>query len=349
MDGLRVESTRGGIIESVHRVSCAVVDASGVLLAHAGNPDLRTFWRSAAKPFQALPGVQDGALDRHGFDARHLALACASHSSEPGHVELAREMLRLAGRTESDLACGPHVPLSPEVAAAAARGDVVLSPVWSNCSGKHAAMLAAAAHHGWPAVGYERVEHPLQQRILAEVATWTGVAEGEIGLGVDGCTTTCFALPLRGMATAYARLVSSDQPATRRIRDAMLAHPWLVAGTARACTDIMGSVPGRLLAKIGADGIYSAALVQSGIAIALKVEDGDMRLAPAALLGVLAAVTRQWEPDLAAPLAGTALAHHAAPEVINTRGQRVGQARVAGQLRFGAPSGVPMMGVPAGG
>lgn len=349
MDGLRIESIRGSITESVHRVSCAVVDANGTLLASAGDPGLRTFWRSAAKPFQALPAVQGGAVDHYRFDARHLALACASHSSEPGHVDVAREMLALVGRTEADLACGPHVPLSPDVAARAARGEVALSPVWSNCSGKHAAMLGAAGHHGWPTTGYERAEHPLQQLILREVARWSDVAAADIGLGVDGCTTVCFALPLRGMATAYARLASSDDPAAARIRAAMLAHPWLVAGTARACTDLMGSVPGRLLAKIGADGIYSAGLVQSGIGIALKVEDGDMRVAPAALLAVLAAVTRRWEPDLEAPLAVAALARHAAPEVINTRGQLVGQARPAGQLRFEAPAGARAVAVPARG
>jgi L-asparaginase II len=348
MDGLRVERTRGDIVESVHRVSCAVVDARGGLMAYGGNPELHTFWRSAAKPFQALPAVQDGAVDGAGFDERHLALACASHSSEPGHVELAREMLRLVRRTEDDLACGPHVPLSYDVAASAARGEVRLSPIWSNCSGKHATMLAAADRHGWPLSGYERAEHPLPQRILAEEARWTGVAAGDTGLGIDGCTTVCFALPLRAMATAYARLAVSDEAAAARIRRAMLTHPWLVAGTGRACTDIMGAVPGRLVAKIGADGIYSAALVQSGIGIALKVEDGDMRVAPAALLGVLGEVTRRWEPDMAAPLAAASLARHARPEIINTRGREVGRARVAGQLRFEAPTGARAVGVLAG-
>lgn len=348
MDGLRVEGTRGGITESVHRVSCAVVDAGGQVLAHAGDPGLRTFWRSAAKPFQALPAVEDGAADHFGFDSRHLALACASHSSEAAHVELAREMLGLVGCEEADLACGPHVPLSAEVAAKAARGEVTLTPAWSNCSGKHSAMLARLQHHGWPVVGYERAGHPLQQRILATVARWAGVPEGAIGLGVDGCTTVCFALPLRNMAVAYARLVSSDDAAASRVCAAMLAHPWLLGGTGRACTDIMQQVPGRLLAKIGADGIYSAALVRSGIGIALKVEDGDLRVTPAALLGVLAEVTRRWEPDLEGPLAAASLAGHARPEVVNTRGEQVGEVRVAGRLQFGAPVRAIAVGVTAG-
>lgn len=348
MDGLRVEGTRGGITESVHRVSCAVVGPDGQLLAHAGDPGLRTFWRSAAKPFQALPVVEDGAADRFGFGARHLALACASHSSEPAQVELAREMLGLVGCQETDLACGPHVPLSAEVAALAARGEATPTPAWSNCSGKHSAMLGTVRHHAWALAGYERSGHPLQQRILATVARWADLPEDAIGLGVDGCTTVCFALPLRNMATAYARLATSDDAAASRVRAAMLAHPWLVAGTGRACTDIMQQVPGRLLAKIGADGVYSAALVRSGIGIALKVEDGDLRVTPAALLGVLAEVTRRWEPDLEGALAAPCLAGHAQPEVVNTRGERVGEVRVAGRLHVGAPVRAMAVGMTAG-
>ena len=136
---LRAEATRGGLPESVHRISAAVVDPAGHLIARSGDPNLRTFWRSAAKPFQALPLVADGAADRFGLTDADVALACASHSSEPGHVALAEEMLRKVGRTEADLACGPHVPLSPVMAATVAREGILMSPAWSNCSGKHAA------------------------------------------------------------------------------------------------------------------------------------------------------------------------------------------------------------------
>jgi L-asparaginase II len=348
MNDLWVESTRGTLVESVHRVACAVVDQRGDLVAFAGDPDRSTFWRSAAKPFQALPLVEDGIADRFGFEERHLALACASHSSEPGHVELARDMLRRVGRTEGDLACGPHVPLSPLVAAQVARGEVAQGAVWSNCSGKHAAMLGAVTAHGWPVVGYEAAGHPLQHRILASVARWSGMDASSIGLGVDGCTTVCFALPLRAMARAYARLAATDEPAAVRMRDAMLAHPWLVAGTGRACTDIMNAAPGRVLAKIGAGGIYSAALIRSGLGIALKVEDGDMQVAPAALLRVLAEVAARWEPDLVDPLGAPALAVHAGAEILSTRGRPVGLVRARGQLRFPAPAGVAAVGIMAG-
>jgi len=337
---LRAEATRGGMPESVHRISVAVVDPAGQLIARSGDPGLHTFWRSAAKPFQALPVVADGAADRFGLTDAEVALACASHSSEPGHVSLAEEMLRKVGQTEADLACGPHVPLSPVMAATVMREGIHMSPAWSNCSGKHAAMLAISLHRGWPAHGYERLEHPLQQRILSEVSRWTGEPVESIGLGVDGCTAVSFALPLVGMARAYARFGRSDEPAMVRIRNAMMAHPWLVAGTGRSCTDLMAAAPGRLAVKLGADGIYSAVLIRSGIGVALKVEDGDMRASPATLVAILRDLAQRFEPDLVDALAAPEVARHARLAIYSTRGQVTGYLQVVGALQYETPVGV---------
>jgi L-asparaginase II len=337
---LRAEATRGGLTESVHRISAAVVDSAGHLLARSGDPGLRTFWRSAAKPFQALPVVADGAADRFGLTDAEVALACGSHSSEPGHVALAGEMLRKVGRTEADLACGPHVPLSPVMAATVAREGLHLSPAWSNCSGKHAAMLAISLHHGWSTRGYERLEHPLQQRILAEVSRWSGEPVDSIGLGVDGCTAVSFALPLIAMARAYARFGSSDEPAVGRIRQVMMAHPWLVAGTGRSCTDLMEALPGRLAVKLGADGIYCAVLLRSGLGVALKVEDGDMRASPAVLVTILRDLARRYEPDLVSALELPAVERHARLAIHSTRGQVTGYLQVVGGLQYETPVGV---------
>ncbi|MFZ5471317.1 MAG: asparaginase, partial [Myxococcota bacterium] len=276
----RIEAIRSEQVESVHRVSVAVVDESGRRVASAGQSDLCTFWRSAAKPFQALPMVQDGAAARFGFASRELALACASHSSEPMHREVCRGMLERLGLSESALACGPHPPLSPVVAAQLAKEGASPTSMWSNCSGKHAGMLALALHRGWPVAGYERQGHPLQERVLAEVSRWTGVPPKDIGLGVDGCTAVCFALPLAAMATAYARFGVSDEPAAAKLREAMWTHPELVAGTGRLCTDLMTAARGRVLAKVGAEGIYCAALPERRLGVALKVEDGDGRCSP---------------------------------------------------------------------
>jgi len=331
----RIESTRGDLVESVHAVSLAVTDSSGALVASAGDPELVTYWRSAAKPFQAMPMVADGAADHFGFGADAIALCCASHSSEPAQVELARRMLTAIGCTESDLACGPHAPLSSAVYEAALREGTPITAVWSNCSGKHGGMLALARHHGWPTAGYEQAGHPAQDRILAEVSRWTGVAPESIVLGVDGCTTVCFAMPLRPMAMAYARLGVSEEPAAVRVRNAMLTHPELVGGTRRLCTELIRASGGRILAKIGAEGVYSAAWPELGLGLTLKVADGDMRSAQVALVGVLTRLASRF--DAGFPL--TELASYAEMQNRNTRQEATGSLRATGDLRFHGTAG----------
>ena len=331
MSDFRVESTRGDLVESVHRVSAAVVNASGRLLAASGDPGLITFWRSAAKPFQALPLLLDGAADAFGLDAEELALACASHSSERMHLQVAERFLRKIGAAEEQLACGPHQPLGPAVAEMVARTGRSLSPRWSNCSGKHAGMLAIARHHGWDPDGYQRAGHPVQDRMIEEVERWSDVPRARMRFGVDGCTALCFGLPLTGMALSYARFAMSAEPAAVTLRNAMIAHPSLIAGTGRFCTEIMSAWPGGIIAKVGAEGVYSAALVPEGIGIALKIEDGDMRSAPVALMGVLSAMVPASGPGREAL---AALASRGELPTRNTRGAVTGVVRHAGALRF---------------
>src|SRR5437773_8943626 len=210
-----VESWRGSFVESRHRVHVAVVDSAGRLLARAGDPDLVTYWRSAAKPFQTLPLVDDGVVDRFGIGTQELALCCASHSSEPGQIALVRNLLAKIACSERDLLCGPHPPLSERVARDYASRGVRLTAVYSNCSGKHAGMLALARHHGWPTEFYTRVEHPVQQRCLEEVSRWTDLPKHEIQTAVDGCGVVCYGLPLRNMAGAYARLGRREEGEVR--------------------------------------------------------------------------------------------------------------------------------------
>ena len=332
MNDFRIESTRGELTESVFRVSVAVVDATGRVVASAGDPALVTFWRSAAKPFQAMPLLAGGRADRFGLGDEELALACASHSSEPMHLEVARRFLDRIGCAESDLACGPHVPLDPVVAARVTREGTALTPVWSNCSGNHAGMLGLARAHEWPTAGYERAGHPVQERILDEVARWTDVPRDRIATGVDGCTTVCFALPLAAMALGYARFGVSDDPSARRLREAMIARPALVAGTGRLCTELLALTSGTVVAKLGAEGVYSAALPEAGLGVALKVESGEMRATGAALLGVLRQLLGRYDASGAAALAPLARFDPAA--VRNTREEITGVLRSAGSLRF---------------
>ena len=330
---LFVESYRGTVLESRHRIHIAVVDSSGRLVAHAGDPEYRTFWRSAAKPFQALPLVEDGVAERFGLNRQDLALACASHSSEPAQVALVREFLQRVGCSERDLLCGPHRALSDAVARDYETRGVRLTAVYSNCSGKHTGMLALARHHGWPTEFYARIEHPVQQRCLESVSRWTDVPREGLGIATDGCGVATFALPLRNMALAWARLGMRDagyemradaspisHPASR-ITEAMLHHPELVAGEGRPCTEIMRAHPGRVVAKVGAEGVYSALLIREGLGVTLKVEDGHSVASALAIAAVLAELGLKPQP-----------ASLLTKPITNSRGETVGEMRVSGGL-----------------
>lgn len=333
MHPFRIEVTRGPLVESVHRVTAVVADSDGRLLAATGDPDLVTFWRSAAKPFQVLPLILDGAQERFGLTEEELAIACASHSSEPFHLDAVDRFMAKTGIDESLLACGPHPPLSAEVARDVIRSGTRMTARWSNCSGKHTGLLALAKHHGWDLAGYERQGHPVQDRIQDEVEQWTGIPRNELVLAVDGCTTVCFGLSLRRMAQAYARFGVSARPEVRTLWQAVTNHPHLIAGTKRLCTDLMTVFPGEIFAKIGAEGVYCAAIPARGVGIAIKVEDGDMSSVGMALVAVLRQVfERDAAGDAVDRLDG--LTEHSQGEVRTTRGALVGQIRAAGQLDF---------------
>ncbi len=322
---LDVLVSRGALVESRHRVHAAVVSADGALLLAARDPQLRTWWRSCAKPFQVLPLAQEGGFDRLAWGPDELALACASHGGEPEHVALAAGMLASIGLEEGDLACGPHEPLSGRGARLLRESGQRPTRLHNNCSGKHAAMLARAVLQSWPTEGYERAEHPVQVAARETVAAWGRIPVDDIALAVDGCGVTVFALPLAHMALAYARLASA---ATRgdeipaRIVAAMTGNPFLVGGSDRFDTLVMDAFEGRVLCKIGAEGVHTLALVEQGIGIALKVEDGGFRAQYHAVLALLAhfgMAPREW-PDGMREFASTA--------VRNTRGETIGEIRV---------------------
>jgi L-asparaginase II len=327
---LSVETRRGKTVESVHRVSLAVVDPEGRRVATNGDPRFPVFMRSAAKPFQAMPIVADGAADTYAMSTEELALACASHNSERRQVAIARALLQRLDCSEADLACGPHRALALElgVLLPGERPPDDLEPpghLASNCSGKHAGMLALARAHGWPVAGYHRPDHPVQQRCREEVARWTRVPAAAIAEAVDGCGVVTFQVPLEAMAGAFARFgVAEDQAATR-VRGAMLAHPELVAGRYRLCTEVMQAYPGEIVAKVGADGVYGAALPRRGLGLAIKVEDGDARANMAALLAVLRQLGFEPKPSLD---------RFARFPVFNTRNEIVGAMDAAGAISF---------------
>ncbi len=330
MTDLVIQSLRGDAVESSHRVHAVVIDAGGRRVAASGDPAFPTFLRSAAKPFQALPLVEDGVVPAFGIAHDELALACASHNSEKRQVEIVRGLLERIGCSERDLACGPHRPLSLDLAVRGpddprATDEVPRTPIASNCSGKHSGMLALAKHHGWPTAGYERADHPVQRRCREEMARWSGVRPETIVTGVDGCGVVCFQVPLEKMALAYARFGASGDTAPRAIVAAMQAHPELVGGVGRLDTMAMQTYGAELLVKVGAEGVYGAALPRRGLGIALKVEDGHGRAAMAALVAILGQLGLE-------PAPREALDRFAEFGIENTRGRIVGSLRPTGAL-----------------
>jgi len=332
---LDVIVTRGDVVESRHRVHAAVVDARGQLLRAARDPHLPVWWRSCAKPFQVLPMVERGDFGRLGWGVDELALACASHGGEPEHVAIASAMLTRIGLEEGDLACGPHEPLSARGARLLRESGQRITRLHNNCSGKHAAMLARAVLEHWPTVGYERHDHRVQLAARAAVSTWTGVPYEALALAVDGCGVTVFGVPLANMALSYARLVAAatrGDAAPQQIVSAMTANPFLVGGTDRFDTLLMTACGGRVLCKIGAEGVHTLAVVDRGIGIALKVEDGGQRAqypAVLALLDLLGELPHEL-PEPLRELTGRL--------VRNTRGEIVGELRISA-LGVGALSG----------
>jgi L-asparaginase II len=287
---LDVVVTRGDAVESYHRVHAAIVDAKDRMVGASGDPSLVTFWRSCAKPFQAMPLVESGGFDKYGWGDEQLALACASHGGEPEHVAIVEAMLQTLGLEEGDLACGPHDPLSPRGAKIVRECGARIRRTHNNCSGKHTAMLALALHKGWSIAGYERAEHCVQQAMLNQVALWTGLRPSQIELAIDGCGAAVFGIPLDKMARAYARLGGAAQRGEEvpaRITQAMGSNPFLVGGTERLDSLIIEATGGRVITKVGAEGVHSAVILDRGIGLALKVEDGNARAQQPALIKLL--------------------------------------------------------------
>ncbi|MFO1035377.1 MAG: asparaginase [Geminicoccaceae bacterium] len=317
-----VEVWRDGQVESRHRVAAIVVDASDRPVLSVGDVDAVVFPRSAVKPFQALPLIETGAADAYGLGDAELALACASHSGMPLHVDLVDAWLRRIGLDESDLACGPHLPSNGPAAEALLRAGLTPRRVHNNCSGKHTGMLTACLHNGWPTAGYERPDHPLQEAIRRALTEVAGI-DALSALGIDGCSLPAPAMPLRALAQAVAKLADpSDLPVARaaallRLGLAMRARPELVAGPGRCTTAVMRAVPD-VIVKSGAEGVFVAALPEKGLGLALKVEDGGGRASEVALVALLGAIGALEGADI------DALQPHGAPRLTNAAGIEVG-------------------------
>jgi len=340
---LLVELTRGDVVESSHRGALAVVDSQGTLLAAAGDPQHVAYLRSSAKPFQALPTVDAGALDYYGLNEQALALMCASHHGTEEHVLVAQRILDAIGLDVSALRCGVHWPVdevaSRRLAAAGLQPDVR----HNNCSGKHAGMLTLARFWDLDDLDYTRSDHPVQTAILARLAAMADLAPGAIRVAPDGCTVPAFALPLANAALAFARLIDLAAPADcQRIVAAMQAYPHLVSGHGALDDTLMQAGAGVIVSKGGAEGYQGLGIRTPdgrSVGLALKIEDGNARAKGPVLVAVLealrlvdAAVLARLEPLRR-------------PAIMNHRRQVVGEMRAVPEL--GALAGADALHPPA--
>jgi L-asparaginase II len=272
--------TRGALVESVHRGRLAVCDHDGNVLEAVGDPEAYIYARSSAKPFQALPLVISGAADAFGLTDEELAVACASHNAEESHLAAVRSILEKSGLTEEDLQSGVHLPLYKPEADRLIRSGEEPRPIHGNCSGKHAGMLAVCVHEGYETATYRDPSHPLQRRILGLIAEICGLREDEVLVAGDNCGVPAFALPLRSFATGLARVATGNALpdelalAALRIGAAMREHPFMVAGTGRFDTDLMGLTD--LLVKGGAEAVLAVGS-REGWGMVLKISDGALR------------------------------------------------------------------------
>ncbi|MCA0016191.1 asparaginase [Mesorhizobium sp. B292B1B] len=293
-----IEVLRGAIVESAHRGAAAVFDADGTPVLEIGDTSRPVFPRSAVKAIQALPLVESGAADAYGFGNRELALACASHSGEPAHVELARSMLARAGLDGSALECGTHWPSNHDAEIALARAGGSPNALHNNCSGKHSGFLCTCVHAGIAHGGYVRADHALQEMVRDAMQAVTGARHGADERATDGCSIPTYAVPLRSFALGFARMATGTgfapvrAKAANRLLAACMAEPFFVAGTDREDVALMEAAPGRIFAKGGAEGVHCAAIPELGLGIALKCDDGASRASEAMVAAILARLLR---------------------------------------------------------
>lgn len=285
-------ATRGEAVENVHYGSIVVVSGDGDLLRQVGDPHFSTFTRSALKPLQAMPLLSHPNVERFGFSPAEIALICASHSGEPEHLRIVARLLARIGCREQDLQCGVHVPLYYECVGAPLPPSTTFTPLHHACSGNHTGMLALAKLLGVPVERYLDPESEGQRQIMEAITYFSEVPHDSLCLGMDGCSAPNVALPLSGLALAYARLTrhSADPRyggAPERIFQAMAAHPYQISGTRRTDLILTRAGAGAWFTKIGADGVYAMAIRSRGWGIAIKIADGSARVQPVVAASVL--------------------------------------------------------------
>ncbi len=336
-----VEVIRGSLIESRHRGHIAAVEPPANIVAQLGAPEVFTYLRSSAKPYQTIPLIVSGAADRFGLTPAEIALACASHSGEEIHVEIVKSMLQKVGLTPSALKCGTHEPFSHEVSSKLRESGKEPDVLQNNCSGKHAGMLALARHLGAPTETYDRPDNPVQVAIAVTISAFSDTPVEKLTSAIDGCGVPVFAVSVKALALMYLRLVAPpsefDEPtrnACERVVAAMIRYPELIGGTkGRLDTEIIRAGKERLVSKVGAEGVYTLGLLPCaewprGLGLALKIEDGDdHRARPTVVIESLRQLGILKDEAL------EAVAPYSFFHVRNHRGEPVGKVRAAFNLK----------------
>lgn len=283
------ELTRGEVVEAVHRGSIVVVASDGFLLRSHGDPYTVAFLRSSAKPFQALPFVENGGVEHYRYTPAELALSCASHETSQMHLDAVCALQQKTGIEEAQLQCGPHLPGDAEKLREVVQKNIVPTPNFNNCSGKHTSMLAFAKMRGYSLEDYLSLAHPIQREILKALAGMCDMPEEKIQTGVDGCSAPNFAMPLFNAALGMARLCdprdldAKRATACKKIVAGMATHPEMVSNFGEFDCELMKIAKGKIVTKRGAEGyqiigVMPGVVHERGVGVAFKVEDGDKSL-----------------------------------------------------------------------
>jgi L-asparaginase II len=337
MSEILAEVTRNNEVESRHRGHIVAVDRKGTEVYRLGDPSTSFCMRSCAKPFQALPVIESGAADRFGLSEEEVAVLSGSLNGQDFQVRALLSILTKTGLEEGHLACGIHRPSHRATAQTLQREGKRPGPLNNNCAGKHVAMLLLCLANGWSLEGYWKIDHPVQELILKTVSEMVDVPREEIRAGIDGCGVPVFFVPLKNCALAYARLsptgasgVTLPEPrrtSIERLMKAALRHPEMIAGDERLCTNIMRTLGDKVFAKTGAEGGYALTLMERGLGVAIKIEDGSQRALDPVVIETLGQL------GLVDDDAKQALEKHRRPIILNHRKERVGAIEPAFTLR----------------
>jgi L-asparaginase II len=342
-----VEAWRGGIVESAHRGALAIVDAHGTVHTALGDIERPIFPRSAIKVLQALPLVESGAADRLQLSDEELALACASHGGEERHARTAAGMLAKAGVDLTALECGAHWPYHDAAIKAMAARGAQPTALNNNCSGKHAGfvclgcLLADGRDVHAFLRGYVQPDHPVMREVTAAIQAATGCDLAHTARGTDGCSIPTYAIPLRHLARAFAKVGTGEglrdghARAAKRLRAAVSRAPYMVAGTGRFDTRVMERLGERVFCKVGAEGVYCAALPEAGLGVAIKMDDGNTsRACEVVMAAVIEAVVKLDERE------ATFMHGFSDATLSNWNGIEVGRLVAAAPLRRAALRGI---------